>query len=428
MTEEFLHYIWQFRNFDNSGLKAHTGESIEIIKTGDHNHNSGPDFFNAIVKIGETVWAGNVEIHINSSDWEKHNHSVDKAYNNVVLHVVYNDDCIVSRTTGEVIPAIELKDRINQSTFSCYTDLIKSSQWISCSQSIKDVDEFIISNWLGRLLIERLEKKAESIINSLQLTQNNWQETFYLHLARNFGFKLNAEPFELLAKSLPLACLGKHRDSIEQIEALIFGQAGMLNASFEEEYPIQLQKEYNYLKQKYNLKPIDSHLWKFMRLRPVSFPTIRLSQFANLIHHSQNMFVKILECSSLKEYYELFNISTSLYWESHYTFRKQSKMTKKPLGKTSIDGILINTIAPFLFVYGIQKQDDTYKERALELLESIEGENNNIIKKWNEIGIISRSAFQSQALLELKKNYCDSKKCLKCSIGNNLLKRQVSQE
>lgn len=423
MTEEFLHYVWQYRNFNNSCLKAHTGESIEIIKPGDHNHNAGPDFFNAIVKIGETLWAGNVEIHINSSDWEKHNHSTDQAYNNVVLHVVFNDDCIVSRTSGEVIPAIELKDRINQYTYSRYSDLLKSNQWVSCSQNIKEVDQFIVSNWLSRLLIERLERKAQSIISSLELTQNNWQESFYQHIARNFGFKLNAIPFELMAKSLPLSIIGKHKDSPEQLEAMTFGQAGMLNAVFEEEYPKQLQKEYNYLKHKYNLRSIDNHLWKFMRLRPVSFPTIRLSQFAHLIQNSESLLSKILECSSLNDYYKLFKISTSEYWESHFTFGKQTSWSKKTLGKASIDGILINTVAPFLFVYGIQKQDDSFKEKALELLESIGGENNNVIKKWNETGIKSNTAFHSQALLELKTSYCDAKRCLKCSIGNHLLKR-----
>ncbi|HET6245838.1 MAG: DUF2851 family protein [Bacteroidetes bacterium] len=425
MTEDFLHYIWQFRNFDNSGLKAQTGESIEIIKPGDHNLNAGPDFFNSVLKIGETLWAGNVEIHINSSDWNKHNHSEDKAYNNVVLHVVYNDDCIIQRISGETIPAIELKGRINPAVFSCYSELLKSTQWISCSKNINDVDEFIVSNWLSRLLIERLERKAETIINSLKLTNNNWQETFYHHLARNFGFQLNAEPFELMSKSLPLLYLIKHRDNLVQIEAMIFGQAGMLESIIEDEYSCHLQKEYNYLKYKYSLNPIDNHLWKFLRLRPVSFPTIRLSQFANLICKWENLFVKILECNNLQQYYDLFNVSSSDYWDTHFTFGKQSIFSKKALGKSSVEGILINTVVPFLFVYGIQKQEDKFKEKALELLETLQGEGNSIIREWKKTGMKCDSAFRSQALLELKLNYCDLKRCLKCSIGNSILKRGI---
>ena len=421
MTEEFLHYIWKFRLFNNTNLKTHTGEAIEIVKPGDQNHHAGPDFQNAVIKIGETLWAGNVEIHINSSDWNKHKHSSDKVYNNVILHVVLNDDCTISRTSGEVIPAIELKERIDKNTYLKYADLISSKQWISCSRSINQVDSMIITSWLSRLLAERLERKSESIINSLNLNKYNWQETFYQQLARNFGFKLNAGPFEMMAKSLPLAYLGKHRNNLEQIEALIFGQAGMLDGKFTEDYPLYLQKEYSFLKLKYKLQPIDNHLWKFLRLRPASFPTIRLSQFSQLINNSEGLLSKVLECSSLSDYYELFKVSASYYWQTHYTFGKQTAQSIKLLGKSSVDVILINTVAPFLFVYGSHKEH-IYKEKGLNLLESIQGENNSVIKKWKGIGMETGTAFNTQALLELKSSYCDAKKCLSCSIGSSLLK------
>lgn len=399
MTEEFLHYIWKFRLFNNFNLKANTGETIEIIKPGEHNNHSGPDFLNAIVKIGETLWAGNVEIHINSSDWNKHKHSSDKAYNNVILHVVLNDDCTTLRTSGEMIPAIELKSRIEPDLYFRYEDLINSKQWVSCSRSINQVDTMIINSWLSRLLVERLERKSESIIHALKLNQYNWQETFYQHLARSFGFKLNATPFELLARSLPLTYLGKHRNSLGQVEALIFGQAGMLEAEFKEDYPLYLQKEYIFLKHKYQLNAIDQHLWKFLRLRPASFPTIRLSQFAHLINRSESLFSRMLECSDPTDYDELFKVSASEYWQTHYIFGKSTSPSSKVLGKSSIDGILINTIAPFLFVYGSQK-DEIFREKALQLLESLQGENNSIIENWRKIGMITSSAFYTQALIE----------------------------
>jgi hypothetical protein len=422
MTEDFLHYIWKFRLFNSQGLNAHTGEPIEILKPGLHNHGQGPDFFDAVLKIGDTTWAGNVELHLNASDWDRHNHTTDKAYDNVVLHVVYQNDKVIRRASGEEIPALELKDRIGPEIISRYLSLYDNIKKIPCAERIKEVDSFIIENWLNRLLFERLEKKSAVIEAMLSKEVNDWQEIFYRRLAYNFGFKVNAEPFELLAKSLPLQYLLKHQDSLLQLEALLFGQAGLLEKGFYSDYPLLLQREYRILQSKFSLKPLDAHLWKFMRLRPKNFPTIRLSQFAMLLHRAQKLFSKVLEEENPTAFFKLFNTSVSEYWESHYVFEKESEPLKKALGRASIENIIINTVVPFLFVYGRQKREDKFKEKALKLLESIQPEKNVIIEDWENTGMAVKNAFESQAFIELKTSYCDKKQCLNCAIGNKLLK------
>ena len=441
MTEDFLHYLWKFQYFHQKNLQTQLGEPIEILKIGTYNTDAGPDFFNSKIKIGNTVWAGNIEVHINSSDWKKHNHHADKGYDNIILHLVFNDDKIIFRNNGEPLPTLELKDKIDLFLFEKYQNLIENKYWIPCEKQISEVDKFAINNWLERLLIERLERKSAAIIETLKLNKNNWQETFYQHLAKNFGFKLNAAPFELLAKSTPLAYLGKHKNSLTQIEAMLFGQAGMLSPTpsrpkstgllvseregekLPDDYRVQLQKEYLFLKQKFNLTPIDAHLWKFLRLRPVNFPTIRLAQFAQLIYKSESLFSKVINCSNIDELYDLFELKTSEYWQTHYLFDKISPKKIKNFGKNSVDIILINTIIPFIFVHGKEKGEEQFCDRAISFLEKINGENNAIIKNWKSLKMPVNTAYQTQALLELKHNYCDKKRCLNCNIGNNILKK-----
>ena len=422
MTEEFLHHIWKFRLFDQLELKTTKGEIIDIKKPGEHNFDAGPDFFNGKVKVGETLWAGNVEVHINSSDWKRHLHQNDKAYDNIILHVVNNADIKLFRSSGEEIPTIEIKNRIDKKLYQNYLDFKSSNDWISCEKQISTVPEFIINSVKDKLLLERLERKSKSILNSLELNNNNWEETFYHSLARNFGFKTNAEPFELLAKSLPSIVLGKHKSSLLQIEALLFGQAGMLFEHFSDKYPQQLQNEYAFLKQKFKLQPLEKHLWKYLRLRPINFPSIRIAQFSNLIYSSSHMFSKILDLENGFELKKMMNISVSEYWESHFMLDRDSSKKSKHLGEDSINNIVINTIVPFLFVYGKQKDDEKYIYRALLFLEQTVGESNSIIRKWEELGVSVKSAHSTQALLQLKNEYCNHKKCLNCSIGNYLLK------
>jgi len=379
-----------------------------------------------------------VEIHICASDWNKHNHQNDGAYDNVILHVVHNADEDIIRKNGETIPTLQLKDRFDNHLLDNYENLQKSKRWIPCQHHITGIakDHFLLNNWLDRLLVERLERKSERIFNTLKLNNNDWEETFYQHLARNFGFKVNAMPFELLAKSLSVAHLAKHKDNLIQIEAMLFGQAGILFGDFKDEYPNQLKKEYVFLKKKFNLKPIYSpsplgregeglHIWKFLRIRPSNFPTIRISQFASLFYKSSNLFSKILECRNLIQVMNLFDIAATEYWVTHYLFDKTSTERDKKLGKGTRENIVINTIVPFLFVYGVRNKNEQYKDRALLFLEKLSGEKNSIIDKWDQLGLPVRSAYHTQALLELKNEYCTYKKCLSCSIGNRILKNGI---
>lgn len=425
MTEEFLWHIWKFRLFDNNDLKTTDGESIQILKVGEHNSDSGPDFFNARIKVAGTEWAGNVEIHTNASDWHKHKHTTDKAYDNIILHVVHEADEKLFRKNGEEIPTLELKDRIPQNVYGKYLQFKSSKDWIPCEKQISSVDKFTLNNWLDRLLVERLERKSKAITDSLKQNKNNWEETFYQMLARNFGQKINSEPFELLAKSLPVSVLAKQKNNLLQIEALLFGVAGLLEKDFKDDYPKELQKEFKFLKSKFKLKLIDSSLWKFMRLHPPNFPTIRISQFANLIYKSSHLFSKILEATSVKQIISLLGTETSEYWQTHYRFDKLSSKRKKKLGDDSISTIVINTIVPFLFVYGKEKGEEKFCDNALLFLEKISAENNSIISKWKSIGVPAKSSYETQAMLQLKNEYCSKKKCLQCGIGAKLLSLSI---
>ena len=429
MTEEFLYYLWKFRLFNQFNLFSTSGEKIEILNVGELNTDSGPDFFNSKVKIGNTIWAGNVEIHINSSDWKKHKHNIDNSYDNLILHVVFNNDENIFRKNGELIPTIEISNQFDFELFENYKYLKNNNLWIPCQNSIANVNSIIINNWLNRLLIERLERKCISIYNSLSLNKNNWEETFYQHLASNFGFKINSHAFELLAKSLSQSYIAKHKDNLTQIEALLFGQSGMLSKEFIDEYPNKLKSEYKYLKNKFSLSPIEGHLWKFFRVRPSNFPTIRISQFANLIYKSSKLFSLILEIKNLNEIRNLLKVEPSVYWLAHFHFDKISPKRTKNISDSSIDLVLINTIIPFIFAYSKQKNDENLKERAINFYELIDGESNSIIQNWQSLRLNIDSAFNTQALLELKSQYCNNKKCLDCSIGNFILKKGVrSQE
>lgn len=423
-TEDFLHYIWKFRLFEHENLQTVDGEELEIFSAGLHNSDSGPDFHNARIRIGETVWAGNVEVHLSASDWQKHGHTNDGAYDNVILHVVYRNDTQLFLPNGRKVPTLELQSRISEALYNKYHKLVFGNQsFIPCENGIATVDGLTMQNWLTRVLVERMEKRSVNVAAALALNKGDWEETFYQFLAANFGFKVNALPFELMAKSLPQLILAKNKNSPMQIEALIFGQAGFLEGEFKDEYPLKLQKEYAYLSKKYNLKPIENHLWKFMRLRPQNFPTVRLAQFAALIVQSNHLLSKILEIKEVKVLRSLFTeIKVNDYWEDHYRFDVQSKPSSKNIGDGSVDILLLNTVALFLFSYGKQHQQQYYISRSLKLLENLPAEKNNIIADFVNLGVKIETAFESQALLELKNNYCNYKKCLQCGVGNKILK------
>ena len=421
MTEEFLHYIWQYRLY-SPNLVLQTGEEVEVLHPGAHNNDSGPDFFNAKIRIGETIWAGNIEIHIQSSDWKRHNHQQDLSYDNVILHVVWRDDVVVFRRDGTQIPTLELDGLYNENSWKNYLHFMASQHWIPCDTMIARVDPFLRNAWFDRVLVERLERKALQVEQILSLTNNDWAHTFYRLLARNMGFKLNNQAFEMLAQSLPYPFLAKHADDLFQIEAMIFGQAGLLGSSFTDDYPQKLKKEYEFLKGKFDLTPIDSHLWRFMRLHPGNFPTLRLAQFASIIHHSGSIISELFSSDNVNSYHKLFGAEASEYWITHYTFDKISASKRKTLGLSSIDLLVINLVAPMLVAYGRWKSDTAMIEKAVDLLMQIKPENNTYTRKWEEIGVCAENAATSQSLIELKIQYCDNKKCLSCSLGNALLK------
>jgi hypothetical protein len=421
--EEFLHFIWQFRLYVRQ-ICTVSGDTIEVINPGMPNKNAGPDFSNAKLVIGNTTWAGQVEIHILASDWLLHQHQNDEAYENVILHVVYENDTPIFRQDGSALPILVIKDLFDPDLLQQYEKLISSLCQFPCEKQIREVEPLIVRHFLSRILIERFIEKSEEIAQQLAQCTNDWESVFYYFLAKNFGFKVNAVPMELMAQAIPHQLYGKHKNQPLQIEALIFGQAGFLNQQFAEEYPNKLKREYQFLKQKYGLKSISISLWKFLRMRPQNFPTLRLAQLGALITNSNRLLSKILTETSVAEIEKLFhNLPVNPFWEKHYHFHKKTNHVNVQLGKQTIENILINTVSLFLFAYG--KTMDQYEliNRSLALLEQLPAENNAIIEQYREAGVKIDSAFVSQALLQLKKKYCNEKKCLNCTIGIKILRK-----
>lgn len=421
MKEEFLHFIWKQELFEKQ-LIADTGEEIEVISTGMHNHDSGPDFINARIKINNTIWAGNIEIHTRSENWKQHKHHIDPAYNNVILHIVASKGAKCFRQNGEQLPTAELQYR--PELYLNFQDILKSSDKIPCAKDLKLVDVFTVKIWFDSLCIDRIESKTNHIRDALSGTNNNWEEAFFHILSKSFGFKTNSLPFELLAKSIPIRILVKYSSNIYQLEALLFGQAGFLYNDFDCEYHLRLRKEYSYLKKIHKLSPIEQHLWKFLRLRPSNFPTVRIAQFAALINKSKHLLSKIIETENINDLRALFDCRASEYWNEHYNFGSKTTKKEKKLGKAAIDGILINTIIPFVFYYGKNRMRHELIDRALTLLSKIPAEVNSIIRKWRDLDIIAKNAAESQALIQLTNNYCNSKNCLYCQLGNEIIRKK----
>lgn len=421
MQEDFLHHIWKFKKFQIQNLKTETNETISINSVGQHNFNSGPDFFNAKLKINDQLWAGNVEIHIKSSDWYLHNHEQDPAYDSVILHVVWEHDTEIFRKDNTPIPTLVLRDYIDFTLLNNYKKLFaKQNSWINCENDFASTDSFVFNNWLERLYFERLERKADTIELLLEESKNNWEAVLFKMLAKNFGLKVNGEAFFSLAQSVDFSVVRKTQSNLQSLEALLFGQANLLSDSVEDAYFIALSKEYEFLKQKFQLKENQVLPLQFFRLRPPNFPTIRLSQLANLYHEHQNLFSKIIEFDKLEDFYTLFNVSTSAYWETHFTFKKESKKSTKAITKAFTDLLLINTILPLKFCYAKQKGQDI-DTSIVEIASKINSEKNSVIDAFNKLKKVSKSAFQSQSLLQLKNEYCVKNKCLQCAIGNSLL-------
>ena len=432
MREEFLYYLWENRLTDKA-LQTTEGETVEVVSTGYRNTDSGPDFLEAKIQIGDKLWAGHVEIHVKASDWNRHGHEGDKAYQNVILHVVYEND---SKATN--IPTLELKGHFDETLFANYQRFVSSKAWIPCANSIAQVPTFTRLSWLDRMAVERLESKAQTVTKLLEANRFDWEDALYQLLMRYFGLKVNNEAFETLAKMLPFKTLLKHADNLLQVEAMLFGCAGFLESEFSEEYPQLLKREFSVMKAKFNLLAMPAERWKFMRMRPSNFPTIRLAQMAQLIHMNGPLFAKTRETKTVEEVKALFDVTASGYWERHYRFAGQSyhssrnddvrlprcdSPTKpKHLGKDTANILIINAVVPLLFSYGKLHKDETFCDTALQFLEATAAEDNVIVRRFAQCGIAAQNAMQTQSLLHLYDKYCKRKGCLDCRMGNVLMK------
>ena len=421
MQEAFLHFIWRTGRFDQRRLMSSRGESISIFKRGHYHHHAGPDFNAAHMRIGDTVWHGNVEMHIRASEWYEHKHHEDPAYDNTILHVVWKEDCKVFRTDGSLLPCLELSRRVDPKMFARYHELIKDTNGIPCKFSLKEIDNLTKRTMMDRALIERLERKAREVLHTLKQCKGDWEETVWQHLAGGLGGPINTDPMTQLARQLPLKLLKRYAQNPKQVEGLIFGQAGMLENIPEESYTKSLQTEYQFLQKKHNLIPIPHSRWKFLRMRPISFPTLRLARLASLAIHHQNALSNILMAAKPIEWTNSLEVLVHPYWSRHYRFGMPSKVILKTLGKTTNHNLVINVMAPILFAYGLERGESIYQERALKVLENLTFEKNHITNKWRNLPMPAVNAADSQAILELQKNYCTPRRCIHCAIGCKLI-------
>jgi Protein of unknown function (DUF2851) len=424
MKEEFLHWLWKYSLYDQENLFDRDKNKIIVLDPGEYNRDSGPDFFNARISISGTVWAGNVEIHTKSSHFDNHGHQNDPAFNNVILHIVTEYDKPVFNSKGEELLTTEIS--FDPSLYEKFISLINNPSIIACQDDICRIDNMLVAHWLNSLVIERLQSKSDSILKIFSQTGNDWEETFYRLLTRYFGFRVNTGPFEMLASALPFRIIRKHTDNIFQIEALLFGTAGLLETrlfkeAISDEYYRSLIKEYSILSAKYSLQPLHGWLWKFARLRPANFPTVRLSQLAAMLSVTGGLFSRIVEAKDINRIKGLFEVAASAYWDDHFVFGKISRNFKKKAGSLAGDILLINAVIPMIFVYGQSRDCQDVSERALSFLDNIAPEDNIITSEWRSAGILAESAFYSQALIQLRNEYCKKRKCLDCRIGNKII-------
>ncbi len=427
MKEELLHFVWRCRHFDVRNLQTTTGERIQIIEFGRYNRDAGPDFLHAKLRIGDTVWAGNIEMHLYTSDWERHGHSEDPAYDNVILHVVLKEDRVIYRPGGERLICLELQQHLLPGLLGRYEVLVQTQSWVPCGPQLPSVPEPLWGLWLERMAVERLETYTERLQGLLRENLGNWKETFYQWLARGLGLPANGQPFFDLACRTPMALLRREQSSLLSVEALLFGQAGFLIGPFREPYPVNLKQRYDFFRKKYRLEPMPVVVWKFMRMRPADFPTLRIAQLAAVIYERSFLFSRCMQGKTIQELMEVFEVHTSEYWSRHYHFARAAKRVReRSLGQSIIRRLLINVIIPFQFFYAQTHQRSNDREQALELLAKLPAENNHLIRGWKKLDVASGNARHTQALLHLKRNYCDARRCLDCQIGSYLLGRRAS--
>jgi hypothetical protein len=421
MQEEFLHYLWE-KGFEKRSLKTVSGEKVTIINTGEHNRDAGPDYVNAIVRIGDTTWAGSVEIHVKASDWARHGHGSDSAYDNVILHAVHEYDTPVYRTSGEEISAITMKEHIPVKAYAAYQDYLNNHLWIPCAGEISQVPGSTVQSHLEKLCIDRIGRRASGIARSVADYKGDWGQAFLISLAGSLGTRINKEPFEILARQTPIQVILKCRPDLSRLEALFFGQAGLLDRQYREEYPITLSREYDHLKKKHSLEGTAGHLWKFLRLRPVNFPTVRLAQLSAIYHRCPFPLGSLIDEKDPDNWDSVFSVSASEYWNTHYQFDRISPESIKSVGQDTVDLIMINTVIPFLYAFGRSHNNQEMADKSLAKLASISPERNSVTLRFNAFGLEFSNAWHTQGSLELKKHWCDLRRCLDCKFGHELLR------
>lgn len=433
MNEDYLQHVWKFKLFRTPELKTVSGKSLEVLHQGVHNRNAGPDFLQAKLRIDDTLWVGHVEVHLKASDWHKHKHQYDPKYKNTILHVVFTADEEIFLSKPGDLEVLDASRFMRTDDYARYVEWMRMQTWVPCAGRLDQLEPVLVKSWLDRVAVERMEKRTHEILAMYAATGNDWSETFYRRIMRNFGFQVNALAMEMLAEATPLRLVSKHRSDPFQVEAILFGQAGWLHGELHDDYPRKLLSEYCFLGSKYGLRPLPSVVWNFGRLRPANFPTIRLSQMASLISESEHLFSRVLE-EKTQAIARLFEVDTSPYWLHHFRFDVFSgdltePLTPRPtlttngrrLGQTSIQNILINTVAPVLFAYGKFKKDQKMIDKSLEVLEFCNAEDNKILVGWKKEGIVSANARESQSLIQLHSEYCAHKRCLQCALGMKLL-------
>ncbi|MBR1547474.1 MAG: DUF2851 family protein [Prevotella sp.] len=431
--EQLIHYCWKHKLWPLEGLQTTDGEQVEVIDPGLHNRNAGPDFFNAKVKIGGTLWVGNVEIHDRSSNWYQHGHHQDARYNNVVLHIVGEADRDVQTQEGHYVPQAVLA--VPPTVRQNYEELLRCDQYPPCYRIIPSLSRLTVHSWMAALQTERLEQKTIAIGKRVAECNGAWEDAYFMTLARNYGFGINGDAFEEWARHIPLGAVGKHRDNLFQIEAIFLGQAGLLQLeaiperyqkdALNEGYFARLKDEYQYLAHKFSLQPMDFHLWRFLRLRPQNFPHIRISQLANLYYQRKAGLSQLVDCTAMSELADTLRTQVTPYWETHYTFGSESLRNAKQLSPFSINLLIINTCIPLLFAYGRHTMREELCDRAFDFLEQLRAEQNHIIRMWRDCGLEVKTAGDSQALIQLKREYCDRRECLRCRIGYEYLSKKT---
>ena len=430
--EQLLHYVWKHKLYPLKELTTSDGKTVEVIDAGLHNKNAGPDFFNAKIRIGSTMWVGNVEIHDKSSDWYQHGHDKDSRYDNVILHVAGVLDTEVMKSNGQYVQQMQLD--VPEYVIAHYDELQRTDEYPPCYKVIPELSSLMVHSWMAALQTERLEQKTEAICKRVELCNGSWEDAYFVTLARNYGFGVNGDVFEQWAHNVPLSAVGHHRDDLFQIEAIFMGQAGLLELdavptyyqqdALDEGYFAKLRNEYQYLAHKFSMKPIDFKLWRFLRLRPQNFPHIRISQLANLYYEQKAGLSALVECETIDQLKTVLSSHVTPYWETHYTFGSTSSKNEKHLTYGSLNLLIINTAIPMLFAYGRHRSKEVLCDRAFDFLEQIKAENNHIIRMWQQVGLPVKTAGDSQALIQLKKEYCDKKDCLRCRFGYEYLKQK----